>query len=44
MKGTFRYALDIGSTEYDSFFCSHGAYDYILNLSALKHVHERPLH
>lgn len=39
MKGDFQtYALDIGSTEYDSFFCSHGAYDYILNLSALKHV------
>ena len=32
------YALDIGSAEYDSFINSDGKYDYILNLSALKHV------
>jgi len=34
--GTF--ALDIGSIEYDSFFKADGGYDYVLNLSALKHV------
>lgn len=32
------FALDIGSIEYDSFFKADGGYDYILNLSALKHV------
>jgi len=32
------FALDIGSVEYDAFFRAHGHYDYILNLSALKHV------
>jgi len=32
------FALDIGSVEYDAFFNSDGQYDYILNLSALKHV------
>lgn len=37
--GDFRtFALDIGSVEYDAFFKSDGGYDYILNLSALKHV------
>lgn len=30
--------LDIGSLEYDAFFRQAGGYDYILNLSALKHV------
>ncbi|WP_339889377.1 UDP-N-acetylglucosamine 4,6-dehydratase [uncultured Flavobacterium sp.] len=34
--GTF--ALDIGSVEYDAFIKSDGEYDYVLNLSALKHV------
>lgn len=34
--GTF--ALDIGSVEYDAFIESDGLYDYVLNLSALKHV------
>lgn len=39
IDGDFRtFALDIGSTEYDAFFRSDGQYDYILNLSALKHV------
>ena len=39
IKGDFQtYALDIGSIEYDSFFFNYGKYDYILNLSALKHV------
>lgn len=32
------FALDIGSTEYDAFFAQDGDYDYVLNLSALKHV------
>lgn len=39
IKGDFKtYCLDIGSLEYDAFFLSDGNYDYILNLSALKHV------
>ena len=32
------FALDIGSIEYDAFIESDGKYDYVLNLSALKHV------
>jgi len=32
------FALDIGSLEYDAFIENDGAYDYVLNLSALKHV------
>ena len=32
------FALDIGSVEYDAFIKSDGQYDYVLNLSALKHV------
>lgn len=32
------YALDIGSVEYDAFIKADGEYDYVLNLSALKHV------
>ena len=39
ITGEFQtYALDIGSIEYDAFIESDGDYDYILNLSALKHV------
>ena len=39
IKGDFQtFALDIGSIEYDAFIKSDGKYDYILNLSALKHV------
>ena len=39
IDGDFRtFALDIGSTEYDAFINSDGKYDYVLNLSALKHV------
>lgn len=39
IDGDFQtFALDIGSLEYDAFFKADGAYDYILNLSALKHV------
>jgi FlaA1/EpsC-like NDP-sugar epimerase len=32
------FALDIGSVEYDAFIKNDGQYDYVLNLSALKHV------
>lgn len=39
IPGDFRtFALDIGSLEYEAFFKADGGYDYILNLSALKHV------
>ena len=39
IKGDFRtFALDIGSVEYDAFIKHDGKYDYVLNLSALKHV------
>ena len=39
IEGDFKtYALDIGSIEYDAFIKSDGRYDYVLNLSALKHV------
>ena len=39
IDGDFQtFALDIGSFEYDAFIKSDGKYDYILNLSALKHV------
>lgn len=39
IDGDFQtFALDIGSVEYDAFIKSDGAYDYVLNLSALKHV------
>lgn len=39
IKGDFKtFALDIGSTEYDAFIKHDGQYDYVLNLSALKHV------
>jgi FlaA1/EpsC-like NDP-sugar epimerase len=39
LKGDFKtFALDIGSSEYDAFIMADGQYDYILNLSALKHV------
>ena len=32
------FVLDAGSIEYDAFIQSDGKYDYVLNLSALKHV------
>ena len=39
IKGDFKtFALDVGSVEYDAFIESDGRYDYVLNLSALKHV------
>lgn len=39
INGDFQtFALDIGSIEYDAFIKSDGQFDYVLNLSALKHV------
>ena len=39
IEGEFAtFALDVGSVEYDAFFMQDGNYDYVLNLSALKHV------
>jgi FlaA1/EpsC-like NDP-sugar epimerase len=39
IDGDFQtFALDCGSTEYDAFWNADGKYDYVLNLSALKHV------
>ena len=32
------FALDIGSLEYNAFIKMDGKYDYVLNLSAIKHV------
>jgi len=39
IDGEFKtYALDIGSNAYNAFIKSDGEYDFVLNLSALKHV------
>jgi FlaA1/EpsC-like NDP-sugar epimerase len=39
INGDFQtFALDVGSLEYDAFIEADGIYDYVLNLSALKHV------
>lgn len=39
IEGDFQtFALDIDSIEYDAFIEADGQYDYVLNLSALKHV------
>lgn len=39
INGDFRtFALDVGSLEYDGFIEADGKYDFVLNLSALKHV------
>jgi FlaA1/EpsC-like NDP-sugar epimerase len=39
INGDFKtYVLDVNSIEYDAFIKSDGKYDYVLNLSALKHV------
>ena len=39
IKGEFKvYSIDIGSEIYDSFINQNDKYDYVLNLSALKHV------
>jgi UDP-N-acetylglucosamine 4,6-dehydratase len=39
INGDFQtFALDVGSVEYDAFIKADGQFDYVLNLSALKHV------
>ena len=39
IDGDFQtFALDIGSCEYDAYIKADGNFDYVLNLSALKHV------
>ena len=39
IQGEFKtFALDVGSLEFKALFSSCGPYDYVLNLSALKHV------
>lgn len=39
IEGDFRtFAIDAGTVEYDACFFTEGPYDYVLNLSALKHV------
>lgn len=39
IDGDFKtFAIDAGSFEYDAFIRADGKYDYVLNLSALKHV------
>lgn len=39
IDGDFKtFALDAGSFEFDAFMKADGQYDYVLNLSALKHV------
>jgi FlaA1/EpsC-like NDP-sugar epimerase len=39
IDGEFKtFALDCGSAEFSTFFQHEGPYDYVFNLSALKHV------
>ena len=39
IDGDFRtFAIDAGSLEYEAYFGAEGPFDYVLNLSALKHV------
>ncbi len=39
IDGDFRtYVLDVGTREFETFFAHEGPFDYIFNLSALKHV------
>ena len=39
IKGEFKtFALDIGSIEFDRYLISAGSFDFVFNLSALKHV------
>src|SRR5574344_3052962 len=39
IDGDFQtFALDVGSLEYDAFWNADGGYDFVLNISALKHV------
>ena len=45
ISGDFQtFALDIGSIEYDAFIKADGKYNYVLNLSALKHVRSEKDH
>jgi len=42
ISGDFRtFVLDIGSEGYDTFITEDGNYDYVINLSALKHVRSK---
>ena len=45
-SGDFRtFALDCGGKEFESMFAAEGPYDYVFNLSALKHARsEKDLH
>ena len=46
-SGNFRtFAIDCGSSEFEVFLKNEGPYDYVLNLSAQKHVRSEkdPLH
>jgi FlaA1/EpsC-like NDP-sugar epimerase len=39
IEGDFKtFALDVGYLEYEAFIKADGKYDYVLNLSTLKHV------
>jgi UDP-N-acetylglucosamine 4,6-dehydratase len=39
ISGDFQtFALDVGSVEFDAYFSTAAPFDYVLNLSALKHV------
>jgi FlaA1/EpsC-like NDP-sugar epimerase len=39
IQGDFRtFAIDCGGVEFQSLICNEGPYDYVFNLSALKHV------
>ena len=39
IDGEFKtFAVDCGSPEFGVFFAAEGPYDYVFNLSALKHV------
>lgn len=43
--GDFRtFAVDCGSLEFDALMAFHGPYDYVFNLSALKHVRSEKDH
>lgn len=45
IEGDFQtFALDINSWQYDAFILADGLYDYVLNLSALKHVRSEKDH
>ena len=42
MDGEFKtYAIDFGSTEFKAMISQSSNYDYILNLSVLKHVRRK---